>query len=395
MKDSKIEINKNLEIRMSCFLADGEYLWFVPEEAGILCRYHLKREMIDYMRIVPGEAAHGRAYASIAKYKDKIVLVPYFSREVAVFDVTSEDFIKIRLSQAEKEFTNREKFDYSVMKGKYLYMFPGKQPYVVKMDLDSLEIFQSENIYALCNRFFETTMTSGGVSTLVWDGDNSVFVGIGILCGKEEHIGLAKINLETLQIDIRKVSCIKSWIKGLVWNEDRLYVYSAEGRITILDDELNSVQSILDSELCDYDLPYQLNIRFCCMSKGSLYFIRGDSLKMVIVDIVNHNKVYKKRIIDDEIILAGQSQRGIILQTHQAGYFYIEENELLTKRLFSVSRTIIEKSFHELTEITTDTIYENLIFPLQDWLEFMGDKGETSYSGKKPCIGDMIYKSIN
>lgn len=391
----KMEKIRNIKIKINCFLLDGDYVWFVPVEAGMLCRYHLKKEIIDYIQIIPGEIMHRMTYTLILKYEEKLILVPYFAKEVVFFNTKSEEFIKIELPERSSNYVM---FDYGVIKGKYLYMFPGRYPYVIKLDLTTFKVWQSEDIYDLCSRFFGKAVTYGGFSASAWDGGNALYAGISVLCSENEQIGLARIDLDTLTIKIKKVSGVESWIKGMVWNEGRLYIYSVEGQVTILDDNMNNIKSILDSTLRDYDQPSELNIMYNCVIDGKLYFIRSLGLKVVVIDLMNNYKVSKKKMAENSIVCAGEAQGGILFQTEEAGGFYIETGDVLIKKTLNVRNSEIQNCLRKWIETTTDIMHENVVFSLQDWmevLELMSKKAEKICFMQKQYTRDRIYRYIN
>lgn len=385
---------RNLKIRTRCLLADGEYIWFVPEETGVLCRYHVIREMVDYMCVVPKEVEHRSSYATMVKYGEKIVLIPYIAQEVAIFDTSSENFTQIKLPDAGECYLHNAKFDDGIVVGRYLYMIPGKFPYIVKMDLHTYETWQSEDMYRLCKCFFNKTVTELGVSVSTWDRGKFVYVGISVLSGREEHIGLCKIDLETLKIEITTVPYVEAWMKGLVWDKDRLYIYSAEGKITILDSNMNYLESLFDQKLCDYDHPSNLNIAFSYIMDKKIYFIRCLGLEMVIIDVKNNNMVTKRKIMEQSIICAGEVQGGIWLQTEEIGGVYIWKDGNFIRKRLNVSSFEIQNCFRGLVETAEGVFLENPALPLQDWLELACQKRENLLLGYEQNRGSRIYKYV-
>lgn len=386
---------RNLKIKIRCSLSDGDDIWFIPDNTGILCKYDVQSEEIDYMRIIPDEIRSVCAYNSIVKYKGKLFLIPYWAERITIFDLESEEFEKIDLPDLEEMNQEGHKFQSERKKNNYLYLIPVKYAYIIRLNMDTLEIVKSENIFHICKKYF----TSCDIQIMectasVWDGLNTFYVGVTFFGRKNNCSGLVKINLDTLHIGVARELNIEYCVKGMYWYKEKLFLYVGE-KIIILDSNLHELKSILDIQLHDYAHPGYLYLAHIFIENEKMIFLRKLNLHAVVLDLSNDYKVSKDKFIEESILYAGSVRNGMIIQTEQfekENYFYLLENGLLTKKFFRVENSVLMDCFQGIICENDNIFYENGMIRLYEWIEFM--QMEIGEKRIKKNIGDEIYECM-
>lgn len=104
-----------------CYLEDG-CAWFVPRSSlayNYLCKMNLETGKVDLCGELPGEfynPAKGNAYFGICKSQSKVILTPVWSNDIYLYDLETEQGIKIPLKNSEvranfaKAFAYKDKF---------------------------------------------------------------------------------------------------------------------------------------------------------------------------------------------------------------------------------------------------------------------------------------------
>lgn len=124
----------------------GDEIIFPAFDHNCLYSMEKKNKKIKLLGLIPGENLCGfRSFFSVASYKKKIVLVPFDSKNIVVYDNECSSFEVIELKNAflfdnVDVFTNDGKFACcSVWKNK-LFMFPHFYPALVILNLDTNEL---------------------------------------------------------------------------------------------------------------------------------------------------------------------------------------------------------------------------------------------------------------
>ena len=209
---------KTLQIRMRCFLMDEAFLWFVPEEANILCKYNLESDLIEVMYGLPCQGS----YNMIVKCEMQMVFVPYSAEKILIFNMDTEKFIQIELPETKETYRDTVKFFSGVKKGKAIYLMPGNYPHFLKVDLEHLEVEKSANVFQTCALIYNGSADKWTITASAWDGDNTVYFGSG---NDKENICLGKLELDTMQFEVRKSEDARSWVKGMIWYEGCVFLY--------------------------------------------------------------------------------------------------------------------------------------------------------------------------
>ncbi len=386
---------RNLKIKMRCFLEDGDDIWFIPDNTGILCRYHVQSDEIDFMRIIPDEIRSTCAYSSIVKHKDRLILIPYWAEKITIFYLKTEEFEKIDLPDSEEMNQEGHKFQSECKKNNYLYLIPVKYTYIIRLNMDTLEIVKSENIFHICKKYF----TSSDIQIMectasVWDGLNTVYVGVTFFGRKKNCSGLVIINLDTLHIGVARELDIEYCVKGMFWYEGKLFLYAGE-KIILLDSSLHELKSISNKQLKDYKHPGYLYIAHIFITNEKMIFLRKLNLQAVVLDLTNGYTVSKEKLMEESVLYAGSVRNGMIIQPEQfekENYFYLLVNGTFTKKFFSVENSVLMDCFQGKMCQNDNIFYENGMIRLHEWMEFMHTQ-----IGKKRIeknIGDKIYECM-
>lgn len=392
LADQKVEDRKirKLNIKIQCFIEYKDSIWFVPEEASILCQYHLNRESIVHVWLIPGDAMRALAYNKILKYQNKLVFIPFGAEEIAIFDIEEEVFKKIKLP--EEAYQNFHKFDDGFIKGNYIYLIPGTYPYVLRINMNNYKLEQSKNLYKMCQRYLNKLNGTVDLSAGSYDGVRTLFIGYGVYYDREIYVGVLKINIETFHIYIRELRHVESWIKGMLWHNERLFLYSAEGKVSVFDEKLETIEVITNSLLKDYVNPEDMGVAYICADHEKLIIIRRRGLETIIMNLNDLNTISKRKFIDEPIKYAGSIKSGVLLQSLEEGYFWILNNKKCEIKYVNIERNILLKCIQNLISNHKDILEENIFFRLSEWIELVYDKNRDSV--KIENNGSKIYFTL-
>lgn len=128
-----------------------ENLWIVSGIDNYLYCRNNKGELRRYQ--IPGVPADGiRQYNKIIYAKNQLVLVPYFAKEIAVFDLKEETFVKIPYENA-----NKVRFAQGVEFNDKIFLFPALGDYILQMDVSSYElVYYAKELRPVLNCVDET-----------------------------------------------------------------------------------------------------------------------------------------------------------------------------------------------------------------------------------------------
>lgn len=383
------EISK-LNIKIQCFIEYQDSIWFVPEEASILCQYQLNQERIVHIWLIPGDEMCALAYNKILKHQNKLVFVPFGAEEVAIFDIEEEVFTKIKLP--EWAYQNFHKFDNGFIKKNYIYLVPGTYPYVVRINIDNYKLEQSENLYEKCQSYSHKLDGMVDLSAASYDGANTLFIGYGVYYDRETYVGVLKINLETFHVYIKGLKNIESWIKGMLWHRERLFLYSAEGKVSVLDEKLEIIEVITNRLLKDFVNPEDMGVAYIYADYEKLVIIRRRGLDTIIMDIDDLNIISKRQIIVEPIKYAGTIKSGFLLQSLEEGYFWIINNNNCEIKYINIERYVILECLQNLIKSHKNILEENIFFRLSEWIELVYDQDRDN--AKSENNGSKIYISL-
>lgn len=352
---------KILQTRMRCFLEDGRFLWCIPEDGNVLCKYNLDLHKITVMYAIPYKGA----YSAIIKWEERLMLVPYSAEDIIIYNIDLEKFDRVELPKISKQYRKGVKFYRAIRKEKEVYLIPGSYPYFLKINLDNLKIVMSEDISQICFRLFDVSGNVGMETTAsVWNGDDTVFFGCG---DREENICVGKLELGTLNFKIMKSKHVKSWIKGMVWHKENVFLYSGDGKIVVLNQDLEEIEVISDLALHDFRFPWDMDIAGALVYGEKIYYLRTHGLDTIVLNTRDGYMVTKEKLIKESFLYADIVQDGLLIQSDQAGYFYFMQREEEKKMHLRIESEVIQNCFKETMKNDNRVFYENRVLQLLEW----------------------------
>lgn len=126
----------------SDFCIENNDVWMVHGEFNALIHLDLKTGRTEYITSVPDLISMKEfLYIRILKYKQKLVLVPYYANYLAVYDLKSQKFVYMQ--DIKKIYKKAIAFSDACIKNNILYCIPYMigEP-ILKLDLDSLSSFE-------------------------------------------------------------------------------------------------------------------------------------------------------------------------------------------------------------------------------------------------------------
>lgn len=90
---NSVEEDVEIPIWPCAFCVDGDDIWFVHGKMNVLMRYNMRENYTYIVGKVPNEKDFQDClYAGMYKWKNRIYLIPFLAREIAIFDVKTKQF---------------------------------------------------------------------------------------------------------------------------------------------------------------------------------------------------------------------------------------------------------------------------------------------------------------
>lgn len=128
-------------LNLNTFYQEGDQIFFVPINTGMghdLYRMGLEDGEIKKVMTFPGTPDNmWGCYYGIKKVKDKIILPPHNAEDIYVYDLKTEQAVKLVLSQAKGRMML---FDEAVEYQGKVFLLPRCYPAIVSVDMESLEV---------------------------------------------------------------------------------------------------------------------------------------------------------------------------------------------------------------------------------------------------------------
>ena len=144
-------------LNVSTWYQEGDSIFFVPTIADMghnLYQMNLEDGSMEKIMTFPGTSDHiWGCYYGIKKIQNKIILAPYNTEDIYIYDLDKRQGIKLVLSEAKD---NMKLFDEIIeYKGK-AFLLPGRYPALVRVDMETLEVCE----YRECVKSFQRTNES-------------------------------------------------------------------------------------------------------------------------------------------------------------------------------------------------------------------------------------------
>lgn len=115
-----------------------EKLWFFANGYNALCYLNQEDFSITFATGIPSEeTVNGALYRNIEVYDNKLVLIPFNAREIAIYDLLNGNITKIPLKE---NADVSQKFNASIIINDCIYMIPRKYPALVELNMITYEV---------------------------------------------------------------------------------------------------------------------------------------------------------------------------------------------------------------------------------------------------------------
>ncbi len=130
---------------------DGS-LWFSNIEFNSLFYYNLKSNHLIWKGVFPNEDFYRKHnYSKYLRYKNRLIFPPYCGNEIAVYDMNTEEFIKIPI---EKDDNKKPRFYGVAIYGSKFFAFGAQCCMTIVLDLETLEISYYEEMHKELKKHF-------------------------------------------------------------------------------------------------------------------------------------------------------------------------------------------------------------------------------------------------
>lgn len=367
--------NKSIPMWPCAYYTDDNAVWFIHGRMNMLFKLDLNTLQYELIGSVPEEKLfQAFLYTGIVKYKQRIILVPGFAKNLAIYDVAEKKFKKIKITTKEKDISSYLFEEAEVWKN-WLICYPYNASFLLKINLDSLEM---KKINLLGERESEENVTFYSRARV----KNNVYM----VCDKTNSI--IKVNLDADQLSVIKSPNDERYTKIAALGT-KIVLFSSETQEIILLDKNEKKKVLLRVA---NDIPFRM---------------RGVGDRILLIENVQGKRTcidVKGEIVSEEEKKTGKTYSLLncnppmgILGNHLGSlrtYFDTSEYSLFLYEQDGIKDCIKfeDYKFEELLlgEMTVD---ETELFSLENWINTL--RSDAIGIDNHENVGENIINQLN
>lgn len=342
--------NKSIPMWPCAYYTDDNAVWFIHGRMNMLFKLDLNTLQYELIGSVPEEKLfQAFLYTGIVKYKQRIILVPGFAKNLAIYDVAEKKFKKIKITTKEKDISSYLFEEAEVWKN-WLICYPYNASFLLKINLDSLEM---KKINLLGEKESEESVTFYSRARV----KNNVYM----VCDKTNSI--IKVNLDADQLSVIKSPNDERYTKIAALGT-KIVLFSSETREIILLDKNEKKKVLLRVA---NDIPFRM---------------RGVGERILLIENVQGKRTcidVKGEIVSEEEKKTGKTYSLLncnppmgILGNHLGSlrtYFDTSEYSLFLYEQDGI-KDCIKFEDYKFEELLLDemTVDETELFSLENWI---------------------------
>lgn len=367
--------NKSVPMWPGTYYVDDNVIWFVHGRMNMLCKLDLNTLQYELIGSIPEEKIfQAFLYTGIVKYKERIILVPGYAKDLAIYNIMERKFEKIQIA-AKENGTSNYLFEEAEVYENWLICYPYNASFLLKINLDSLEMKKINLLGEKENEEKNITFYSRARVK------NNVFM----VCDKTNSI--IKVNLDTDQLLVIERPKDERYTKIAALGT-KIVLFSSETQEIVLLDESEKKKVLLHVA---NDIPFKMR------SLGDkILLIENVQGKQICIGI-NGNVILEqeKKVSKTYSLLNCYFPIGIVgncfgsLKT----YFDTCEYSLLLYDQDGIKRNI-KFNDYKLDGIISDEMIvdENELFLLKDWINVMNTEMRVTSTYEK--AGEKIINQL-
>ena len=367
--------NKSIPMWPCAYYTDDNAVWFIHGRMNMLFKLDLNTLQYELIGSVPEEKLfQAFLYTGIVKYKQRIILVPGFAKNLAIYDVAEKKFKKIKITTKEKDISSYLFEEAEVWKN-WLICYPYNASFLLKINLDSLEM---KKINLLGEKESEENVTFYSRARV----KNNVYM----VCDKTNSI--IKVNLDADQLSVIKSPNDERYTKIAALGT-KIVLFSSETQEIILLDKNEKKKVLLRVA---NDIPFRM---------------RGVGDRILLIENVQGKRTcidVKGEIVSEEEKKTGKTYSLLncnppmgILGNHLGSlrtYFDTSEYSLFLYEQDGIKACIKfeDYKFEELLlgEMTVD---ETELFSLENWINTL--RSDAIGIDNHENVGENIINQLN
>lgn len=342
--------NKSIPMWPCAYYTDDNAVWFIHGRMNMLFKLDLNTLQYELIGSVPEEKLfQAFLYTGIVKYKQRIILVPGFAKNLAIYDVAEKKFKKIKITTKEKDISSYLFEEAEVWKN-WLICYPYNASFLLKINLDSLEM---KKINLLGEKESEESVTFYSRARV----KNNVYM----VCDKTNSI--IKVNLDADQLSVIKSPNDERYTKIAALGT-KIVLFSSETQEIILLDKNEKKKVLLRVA---NDIPFRM---------------RGVGERILLIENVQGKRTcidVKGEIVSEEEKKTGKTYSLLncnppmgILGNHLGSlrtYFDTSEYSLFLYEQDGI-KDCIKFEDYKFEELLLDemTVDETELFSLENWI---------------------------
>lgn len=147
------------KLTVSCFCVEDDEIWFIDGIFNVLMKASIKIGKAEFVARIPNvkfvhEENFYESFSAIYKKENDIFLIPYKSALIKIFHIDKGKFTTIELNNA-KKFKNLGMFGEIYEYEEYLYCFPYRYDWIIRISFKTLEVEYLQDIFNGRNNMFK------------------------------------------------------------------------------------------------------------------------------------------------------------------------------------------------------------------------------------------------
>lgn len=292
-----------------------EHYWIEPIWNNGLYRINKEDYTAEYVSTFIGERKGVRLHINTMVYEDKLVFVPFGAEAIAIYSTTTNIMEMLPVAVPENcgklKYCETSKFTFGYQYGKYIYMFPGTYPAIIKLNMENYAIeYLREPIEKLEQCVIDV---------------NNIYMRTGECCDKKVFMwssatsSVVEFDMESETIKICSHPEIQGKYIEMVKVEDKYCLIPAnkESKLVVLSEKYEPLYTIdIPKGEYDFGISYLRGINVNAM----LWMFPGTAEYPLAVDL---NTKQVKRMVDFE----AETMSKELLETGAWKFFFAQKKE--------------------------------------------------------------------
>lgn len=241
-----------IDIRCNDLCIIDNEIWFSNAEMNGLYKKELNKENAEFVSFFPNEGIWQKLlHGSIIHYENKLVFTPLLADTISVYDLGDRSFYSYKIDWLKEGLSEKVSFIWSVLYGKYVYMFGNYQPCILKFDIESGK-------YNCVNGWFDRFQRFGYRKERELFSERGIKVEEKLYLFTKQNNILMEFDLKSERFHFHSVGNENDRFISGEYNNGNFWLISMQGEIL----EWNQVEGVIKRIPVTLDSDYYRSIRY-------------------------------------------------------------------------------------------------------------------------------------